>query len=148
MATIAGLDEIDGNIISALRGDARASFAEIGASVGLSAPAVKRRVDKLRASGVITGFTAVVDPSALGWSTEAYVELYCQGQTSPAVIKAAVARHPEVVDACTVSGEADALIHVVAADMRHFEEVLERIGAERFVVRTKSVVVLSRLLRR
>jgi DNA-binding Lrp family transcriptional regulator len=142
------MDDIDGNIVSALRSNARASFAEIGLSVGLSAPAVKRRVDKLRANGVLTGFTAVVDPSALGWTTEAYVELYCQGQTSPAAIKAAVARHPEVVDACTVSGEADALIHVMAADMRHFEEVLERIGAEKFVVRTKSVVVLSRLLRR
>jgi DNA-binding Lrp family transcriptional regulator len=142
------MDEIDGNIVAALRSDARTSFAEIGALVGLSAPAVKRRVDKLRSSGVITGFTAVVDPSALGWSTEGYVELYCQGQTSPAAIKAAVARHPEVVDACTVSGEADALIHVMAADMRHFEEVLERIGAEKFVVRTKSVLVLSRLLRR
>jgi DNA-binding Lrp family transcriptional regulator len=142
------MDDIDGSIVAALRSDARTSFADIGALVGLSAPAVKRRVDKLRASGVITGFTAVVDPSALGWSTEAYVELYCQGQTSPASIKAAVARHPEVVDACTVSGEADALIHVMAADMRHFEEVLERIGAEKFVVRTKSVMVLSRLLRR
>jgi DNA-binding Lrp family transcriptional regulator len=142
------MDDIDGNIVSALRSNARASFAEIGLSVGLSAPAVTRRVDKLRANGVLTGFTAVVDPSALGWTTEAYVELYCQGQTSPAAIKAAVARHPEVVDACTVSGEADALIHVMAADMRHFEEVLERIGAEKFVVRTKSVVVLSRLLRR
>jgi DNA-binding Lrp family transcriptional regulator len=64
------------------------------------------------------------------------------------MIAAAVARHPEVVDACTVSGEADALVHVMASDMRHFEEVLERIGAEKFVVRTKSVLVLSRLLRR
>jgi DNA-binding Lrp family transcriptional regulator len=142
------LDEIDKRIVAALRDDARASFADIGALVGLSAPAVKRRVDRLRAGGVITGFTAVVDPSALGWSTEAYVELYCQGKTAPATIAAAVSRHPEVVDACTISGEADALIHVIAADMRHFEEVLERIGAEKFVVRTKSVLVLSRLLRR
>jgi DNA-binding Lrp family transcriptional regulator len=143
-----GLDETDQRIVAALREDARASFAEIGASVGLSAPAVKRRVDRLRASGVITGFAAVVDPSALGWTTEAYVEVYCQGKTTPAMIAAAVSRHPEVVDACTVSGEADALVHVMAADMRHFEEVLERIGAEKFVVRTKSVLVLSRLLRR
>lgn len=143
-----GLDDIDQRIVARLRDDARASFAEIGATVGLSAPAVKRRVDRLRASGVITGFMAVVDPSALGWSTEAYVEVYCQGKTTPAMIAAAVTRHPEVVDACTVSGEADALVHVMAADMRHFEEVLERIGAEKFVVRTKSVLVLSRLLRR
>jgi DNA-binding Lrp family transcriptional regulator len=142
------LDEIDQRIVAALRDDARASFAEIGGSVGLSAPAVKRRVDRLRASGVIIGFAAVVDPSALGWTTEAYVEVYCQGKTTPAMIAAAVSRHPEVVDACTVSGEADALVHVMAADMRHFEEVLERIGAEKFVVRTKSVLVLSRLLRR
>ncbi len=142
------LDDIDQRIVAALRDDARASFAEIGSVVGLSAPAVKRRVDKLRAAGVITGFTAVVEPSALGWTTEGYVELYCQGRTAPAVIAEAVSRHPEVVDACTISGDADALIHVVAADMRHFEEVLERIGAEKFVVRTKSVLVLSRLLRR
>jgi DNA-binding Lrp family transcriptional regulator len=142
------LDDIDQRILAALRDDARASFAEVGSQVGLSAPAVKRRVDKLRATGVITGFAAIVDPSALGWTTEAYVELYCQGRTSPAVIADAVSRHPEVVDACTVSGEADALIHVVAADMKHFEDVLERIGAETFIVRTKSVLVLSRLLRR
>jgi DNA-binding Lrp family transcriptional regulator len=142
------LDDIDQRILAALRDDARASFAEVGSQVGLSAPAVKRRVDKLRANGVITGFAAIVDPSALGWTTEAYVELYCQGRTSPAAIAEAVSRHPEVVDACTVSGEADALIHVVAADMKHFEDVLERIGAETFVVRTKSVLVLSRLLRR
>jgi DNA-binding Lrp family transcriptional regulator len=142
------LDEIDQRIVTALRDEGRASFAEIGALVGLSAPAVKRRVDRLRARGVITGFAALVDPSALGWATEAYVEVYCQGKTTPAMIAAAVSRHPEVVDACTVSGEADALVHVMAADMRHFEEVLERIGAEKFVVRTKSVLVLSRLLRR
>jgi DNA-binding Lrp family transcriptional regulator len=142
------LDDIDQRILAALRDDARASFAEVGSQVGLSAPAVKRRVDKLRATGVITGFAAIVDPSALGWTTEAYVELYCQGRTSPAVIAEAVSRHPEVVDACTVSGEADALIHVIAADMKHFEDVLERIGAETFIVRTKSVLVLSRLLRR
>ncbi|MDQ1486964.1 MAG: hypothetical protein QOJ62_2657 [Actinomycetota bacterium] len=142
------LDGIDQQILAALRDDARATFAEIGAQVGLSAPAVKRRVDKLRAAGVILGFAAVVDPTALGWTTEAYVELYCQGKTSPADIAAAVSRHAEVIVACTVSGDADALIHVMAADMRHFEDVLERIGAEKFVVRTKSVLVLSRLLHR
>jgi DNA-binding Lrp family transcriptional regulator len=57
-----GLDDIDQRIVARLRDDARASFAEIGSAVGLSAPAVKRRVDRLRAAGVITGFTAVVDP--------------------------------------------------------------------------------------
>jgi DNA-binding Lrp family transcriptional regulator len=142
------LDELDELIVGALVEDARASYSEIGARVGLSAPAVKRRVDRLRASGAITGFSARVDPVALGWATEAYVELYCQGRTSPADIRAAVGKYPEVVGACTVTGEADALLHIRAADMRHFEQVVERISAEPFAVRTKSVIVLSQLVDR
>jgi DNA-binding Lrp family transcriptional regulator len=142
------LDDIDTRIITALIRDARASFAVIGNEVGLSAPAVKRRVDRLRASGAITGFSARVDPAALGWTTEAYVELFCGGRTSPDVIAAAVRRYPEVADACTVTGEADALVHIRAADVGHFEQVMERIRAEPFVVRTRSVIVLSRLVER
>ena len=142
------LDELDRRIVAALVEDARSTYAEVGAQVGLSAPAVKRRVDRLRASGAITGFSARVDPTALGWTTEAYVELYCRGRTSPADIAVAVSKHPEITDACTVTGEADALLHIRAADVRHFERVMERIGAEPFVVRTRSVIVLSRLVNR
>ncbi len=141
-------DELDKRIVGALVENARATFAEIGARVGLSAPAVKRRVDRLRSSGAITGFSATVDPSALGWTTEAYVELFCRGRTSPADIAAAVSKHPEVTGAATVTGEADALLHIRAANVQHFEQVMERIGAEPFVVRTRSVIVLSRLVSR
>ena len=142
------MDDIDARIVAFLVRDARASYALIGGEVGLSAPAVKRRVDRLRAAGAITGFSARVDPFALGWTTEAYVELFCRGRTSPADIKAAVAKHPEVTDACTITGEADALLHIRAADVRHFEQVVERISAEPLVVRTRSVIVLSRLVHR
>src|SRR5882724_12565328 len=142
------LDELDQRIVGALVADARATYAEVGAEVGLSAPAVKRRVDRLRASGAITGFSARIDATALGWTTEAYVELFCRGRTSPADIAAAVGKHPEVTDACTVTGEADALLHIRAADVRHFERVMERISAEPIVVRTRSVIVLSRLVNR
>src|SRR6202034_2918319 len=142
------LDDIDTRIVTALIRDARASYAVIGNEVGLSAPAVKRRVDRLRASGAITGFSARVDPAAMGWTTEAYVELFCRGRTSPAGIAAAIAKYPEVIAAATITGEADALLHIRAADVRHFERVVERIGAEPFVVRTRSVIVLSRLVNR
>jgi DNA-binding Lrp family transcriptional regulator len=142
------LDDLDKQIVAALVKDARATYAEVGEAVGLSAPAVKRRVDRLLASGAITGFTAQIDPSALGWTTEAYVELFCRGRTSPADIAMALAKYPEVIDASTITGEADALLHVQASDVRHFEQVVERIGAESFVVRTRSVIVLSRLVNR
>lgn len=138
------LDPLDQRIVALLQQDARATFAAMGAQVGLSAPAVKRRVDRLRADGVITGFTAVVDPQALGWSTEAYVELFCRARTTPAEVFAVAAQHPEVVSACTISGDADALLQVRATSVQDFERILERISAEPTVVRTKSVIVLSR----
>ena len=142
------MDDIDERIVVALIRDARASYATVGHEVGLSPPAVKRRVDRLLAAGAITGFSARVNPAAMGWTTEAYVELFCGGRTSPDEIAAAVRRYPEVVDACTVTGEADALVHIRAADVRHFEAVMERIRAEPVVVRTRSVIVLTRLVDR
>ena len=140
------LDETDQRIIAALTTDARASYADIGALVALSAPAVKRRVDRLRATGVIKGFTVVVDPAAVGWTTEAFVELFCTGRTTPAQIAAAARRHPEVVGAYTVSGQADAQVHLRAADIRHLEQVLERLRSEPFVTSSHSMIVLSRLV--
>jgi DNA-binding Lrp family transcriptional regulator len=140
------IDAVDQRIIALLVANARASYADIGSSVSLSAPAVKRRVDRLRSSGVIKGYTAVIDPAAVGWTTEAFIELYCTGRTTPAQIAAAVRRHPEVVAAYTVSGQADALVHLRAADITHLEHVLERLRAEPFITSTESVIVLSRLV--
>jgi DNA-binding Lrp family transcriptional regulator len=140
------IDEIDQRIIASLVTDARASYAEIGAAVSLSAPAVKRRVDRLRAAGVIRRFTAVLDPAAVGWTTEAFVELFCVGRTPPSQIAAAARRHSEVVAAYTVSGEADALVHLRAADIGHLEQALERLRAEPFVTSTRSTIVLSSLV--
>ena len=77
------MDGIDSKVIGCLLRNARATLAEIGAEVGLSAPAVKRRIDRLVASGAIRGFTAQIDPDVLGWQTEAYVELYCKGTVAP-----------------------------------------------------------------
>ena len=129
------LDQTDQAIIAALTADARASFAEIGQVVSLSAPAVKRRVDRLRATGVIRGFTAIVDPAAVGGTTEAFVELFCTGRTTPAQI-----------GAYTVSGEADALVHLRATDIPHLEQALEKLRSESFVTSTRSMIVLSRLV--
>lgn len=140
------IDAVDQRIIALLVADARASYADIGSRVSLSAPAVKRRVDRLRAAGVIRGFTAVVDPAAVGWNTEAFIELFCTGRTTPSQIAVATRRHPEVVGAYTVSGEADALVHLRAADISHLEQALERLRAEPFVTSTRSMIVLSRLV--
>ena len=116
--------------------------------VGLSAPAVKRRVDRLLDRGVLRGFTAVVDPEALGWGTEAFVEVHCRGNVSPGRIRKSIEPLPEVVAAYTVSGAADAIVHLRAADIHHLEDALERLRGVDIIDRTVSTVVLSTLLER
>lgn len=142
------VDSIDQRIISCLVTNARSSFADIGKDVGLSAPAVKRRVDKLLDTGVLRGFTAVVDPAQLGWGTEALVEVHCRGNVTPHDIKARLEPMPEVMAAYTVSGAADAVVHLRAASIHHLETALERLRAVEIIDRTVSTVVLSRLLDR
>jgi DNA-binding Lrp family transcriptional regulator len=142
------LDDIDRQIVAQLLKDGRASYAQIGDRVGLSAPAVKRRVDRLRHDGVINGYAAVVDPAALGWTTEAFIEIFCTGATSPEEIYASVRPHPEVVAAYTVTGDASALVHLRTRDIQHLEEALERLRREPNIVQTKTAIVLSRLIGR
>ncbi len=142
------VDRVDEKVIGCLLRNARATLAEIGSEVGLSAPAVKRRIDRLVTSGAIQGFTALIDPDVLGWQTEAYVELYCKGTVSPEDLRRSLERVPEVVGAVTVSGEADALVHMLASDVKQLERALERVRDEPNVDHTRSVIVLSRLIDR
>jgi DNA-binding Lrp family transcriptional regulator len=142
------MDDIDRQIVAALREDARRSFQSIGLRVSLSAPAIKRRVDRLEADGVIRGYAARVDPSRFGWATHAHVELYCEGRMAALEVREAVERHPEVEAAYTVAGEASAILHVRARDTAHLEETLERIRDHPGITRTQTQIVLSTLFER
>ena len=146
MADSLRLDTLDRQIVNRLRNDARASYAAVGAEVGLSAPAVKRRVDRLLGAGVIRGFRAEIDPQAAGWTIEAVVDLFCNGRTSANDIAALVRRLPEVAAAYTVTGEANAILHLQVEDIDHLQRTLELIRAEGVVQQTRSHIVLTRLV--
>ena len=77
------MDSLDYGINDRLRLNARAGYGDIGEVIGLSASAVKRRVDRLVADGVIRNFTIQVDPAVDGLSTQAKVELFCRGTLAP-----------------------------------------------------------------
>ena len=117
----------------------------LGHHIGLSTAATKRRVDRLRHNGVIRRFTAEVEPAALGWTIEAFVEVYCEGRVPPDRMREMVSSIPEVAEAYTVTGEADGILRVRAADTTHFEKVLGVIRNHPGVSRTRSSLVLSRL---
>ena len=142
------MDDTDRQIIALLQENARRSFQDIGSRVSLSAPAVKRRVDRLERDGVIRNYAAAVNPRALGWDTHAFVALYCEGSFSGGDVRAAVEGHPEVVGAYTVAGDASAILHVRAEDTHHLEEALERIREVPGIRRTHTQIVLSTLFER
>jgi DNA-binding Lrp family transcriptional regulator len=116
--------------------------------VNLTAPSVKRRVDRLRRKGAIEGFRAIVDHAALGWGTEALVELFYQPGTTLDQVARTLCDHPEVVEAWSITGEADAIARVRTAGNADLERLIIELQKNGLVVRTRSQVVLSRLVSR
>jgi Lrp/AsnC family leucine-responsive transcriptional regulator len=142
------MDAIDRKILSLLVEDGRRTYGDIAAQVSLSAPSVKRRVDRLRGSGALEGFTAVVDHGAMGWNTEALVELFFQAGTTLDRVAATLREHPEVVEAWSVTGEADAIARVRTDDNAALERLIMDLQQDGQVIRTRSQVVMSRLVSR
>jgi Lrp/AsnC family leucine-responsive transcriptional regulator len=142
------MDDPDRQILALLVEDGRRTYDDIAGRVALSAPAVKRRIDRLRDRGVLKGFTAVVDAAALGDSTEALIELFYAPGTLLEQVTATLRRHPEVVEAWSVTGEADAIARVRTHDNGDLERLIMDLQREGLVQRTRSQVVLSRLVRR
>lgn len=147
-ARIQNVDATDRRILALLAQDGRRSLEEISHHVGLSAPAVKRRVDRLRAVGTLRGFTVIVDDDALGWHAEAFVQLYLASDGSLPDLLAALSSMPETLGAWTVSGDADVLAHMRARDNEQLEQLLHELRRRRLVTRTHTQVVFTRLLTR
>jgi DNA-binding Lrp family transcriptional regulator len=139
------VDASDRKILALLVEDGRRTLDDVGGHVGLSASAVKRRLDRLRATGALRGFTAVVDHAALGGSTEALVELFF----APGVLLDEVAEtlgdRPEVVEAWSVTGDADAIARVRTRDNADLERLIRDLQRDGRVIRTRSQVILSAL---
>ena len=142
------MDAIDAKILQLLVADGRRTYGDIGRHVSLSSPAVKRRVDRMRSRGVLRGFTAVVDHSALGSATEALVELFYAPGTLLDEVTRRLEHHPEVVEAWSVTGEADAIARVRTRDNADLERLIIDLQRGGLVDRTRSQVVLSRLVAR
>src|SRR3954453_858594 len=142
------MDALDTQIVALLVEDARRPYGDIGKRVSLSAPAVKRRVDRLRATGALRGFTAVIDHASLGSATEALVELFFAPGTLLDEVAQTLDRHSEVVEAWSVTGEPDAVARVRTQDNADLERVIMEIQKEGPVERTRSQVVLSQLVGR
>jgi len=136
------LDERDLEIVSALREDARATYADIAARVGLSASSVHERVRKLEAAGVIAAYRAVVDPEALGLFVTALIAVTPLDPQQPDDLPERLADFPEVEDCLSVAGEANYILKVRTRSTNHLEELIRRLR-EKAGVSTRTTIALS-----
>lgn len=144
MTAPVALDDVDRRILLLLREDARRTVADIAERVSLSAAPVRRRIDRLEPRGVITGYTVVVDPAALGPSLEAYVELRFSGTTDVDEIVGAARRIPEVEEVATTAGDPDALLRVRVESVDQLQRVINGLRRTGHVTGTKTLMVLGR----
>jgi Lrp/AsnC family leucine-responsive transcriptional regulator len=105
-------DDVDQEILDLLRRNARLSAAEIARRVNLTDSAVRRRISNLEKDGTIAGYTIAVDHDKVGPTVEAYIELVFAGNTNVHTFLREAIKRPEVREAMTITGEADALLRV------------------------------------
>jgi Lrp/AsnC family transcriptional regulator, leucine-responsive regulatory protein len=120
-----GIDTVDRQILNELQHDARLTMAELGRRVGLSAPAVGERLQRLESDGVVRGHHADVDPRALGYSLSVVLRIRPAPREIPKVAKLAQDT-PEVVECHRITGEDCFFMKAHVRDVEHLEELIDR----------------------
>lgn len=136
------MDPKDRAIIDVLQEDARATYAQIGAGVGLSASTVHDRVRKLERNGVIRGYRAAVDPRAVGLEVTALVSIMPLDPSQPDDLPDRVVEFPEIEDCYSVAGHENYILKVRTRTTGELEDLLRRVR-EKAAVQTRTTVVLS-----
>lgn len=117
------MDKIDREIVRLLEDDARVSFAQLGARVGLSKTPCWQRVRELERQGLIRGYRTELDAENLGLRVHAFVHVTINAARH-AEFEAAAANHPSVLQCYTTAGQADYLMHVLVAEIAQLDQLL------------------------
>ena len=133
------MDEIDAKILEMLSENANETATVIGAAVGLSIPAVNKRIQRMQKDGVLRRFTVLTDGKKAGKPISAYILVILQDD-SDALLEY-VNQDPDVLECAAVTGEYDYIIKVCAADVEALEDKLLCLKRKKGVV--KSLTMLS-----
>jgi Lrp/AsnC family leucine-responsive transcriptional regulator len=136
------MDSKDRAIVEVLQEDARSTYAQIGARVGLSASTVHDRVRKLERRGIIRGYRASVDPQSVGLDVTALISVMPLDPSQPDDLPDRVVEFSEVEDCYSVAGHENYILKVRTRTTADLEDLLRRIR-EKGGVQTRTTVVLS-----
>lgn len=138
------MDETDISLLDALQTDARRSYAELGAMVGLSVSGVNARLKKLTANGYVRDFGAQLDPARLGLDLCAFIQVVLDGPDHDAPFLEAIRASRAILECHHVTGDYSYLLKVRVRGTAALEELitghLKRLPG---VTRTHTVIALS-----
>jgi Lrp/AsnC family transcriptional regulator, leucine-responsive regulatory protein len=137
------LDTVDRHILALLQENCKLPLARIGERVGLSAPSVAERIDKLEKNGVIRGYTAVLDARRLGKDITAFIGVFIEHPKVISTFEKAIDRFEEVQECHHVTGQHTMLLKVKADNTSTLEKLIRKIRSIDGVTRTETSVVLS-----
>lgn len=136
------MDQIDKMIVQILAGDANTSATQIGAAVGLSIPAVNKRIRRLQEEGVIRSFTVLTDGKKIGKPILAHILLVLRyGDGVESFVKY-IQSDPDILECYAVTGEYDYILKVCAADVESLEEKLLQLKRQKGVVKSHTMLSL------
>ncbi|KAA1249591.1 Lrp/AsnC family transcriptional regulator [Mycobacterium simiae] len=136
------LDDIDRILLRQLVADGRATLSELATSAGLSISAVQSRVRRLESRGVVVGYSALVDPDAVGQLLSAFVAITPLDPSQPDDAPARLAHIDEIESCHSVAGEESYVLLVRVESARALEDLLQRIRTAANV-RTRSTIILN-----
>ncbi|MBF0660012.1 MULTISPECIES: Lrp/AsnC family transcriptional regulator [unclassified Rhodococcus (in: high G+C Gram-positive bacteria)] len=136
------LDEIDRLLLRELEADGRATLAALADKAGLSVSAVQSRVRRLESRDIIRGYSARIDPEAIGLALSAFVAITPLDPSQPDDAPARL-RHIDAIESChSVAGDESYILLVRVASPRALEHLLQQIRATANVA-TRSTVILQ-----
>ncbi|PBC35638.1 AsnC family transcriptional regulator [Rhodococcus sp. ACS1] len=136
-------DEIDREILQLLREDGRRTVRDIAKRVDLTVAPVKRRIERLEETGIISGYTARIDTNKVDSELEAVVQLRVAGDLELEMILAFAEGIPEVTEVLTLAGDPDAIARIRAANIHDLQRVVNLLRTNGRVTGTKTLVVLN-----
>ena len=136
-------DELDARIMLLFASEPRIGVLESSRRLGVARGTVQARLDRLEQAGVLTSWAPALDPAALGWPVAAFATLEIAQREGHDPVSEHLRSIPEVLEAHTITGEADLMVRLVARSNADLQRVIDLVVASPSVVRASTVIVLS-----
>lgn len=141
------MDDLDRRVLDIFATEPRLGVLEASRRLGVARGTVQARLDKLSTRGVITGWGPVLSPEALGYPVTAFLTLQIRQGAGHAAVAGHLAEIPEVLEACTITGDGDMWARVVARSNSDLQRVIDLVLDHTGIERSTAVIALATQIR-